>query len=1020
MTKFVATRHFRGTAPPAWVAPVANADSVSGGIVNQAMVIHAATLLANDTVDSRGTLAIQSVQNPTGCTIALNVSAQTITVTPVQVTPVFFSYTVIDTNAFTASATVTLPSVTTASPGGGLPQKVIGPPQLTNPTTLLITAPGTYTLNSGTDYRVQFASTPIPGRVWLVGGNKVHVGWGPTVSDYGGEITESGDGVSCLIVQDMQSECWIEGMVCRKNTTHGHCFQIRCIATAFPVWILNCFADQPLPVNTGGGGSALSVHDGVCPKITVDGFTMVTYGTGISSGGGTYSNLSCNRVYGHWGSNAARLIGDLYEVPATASFTDCWAVDDTNPTAAIDSLVGGVTVTSPPPPLPSTGLLGLRGTQAQHDEGWDTFAETAMASYGINPTFIRFNFLRPKTEDKDTNGNWTGVYHFDNWINTGNPGAARAALDYMQAHNQRHLMTLFYGADLWDGDFTGFANWTIAAMTWHELNYPGSLHTVLVWNEPDGGWPVSMTDYIIMARTIHDAIRAHPEFDHIKISGPVITAPESLYLRNAITNGLLNYIDQLDFHIYDTSEHTILRLQPLQAAMAGNPKPLSVSEWGFFGDVTYETGHQLSVFKSIGVVAASYYISLSFTGNGEGLLEATRPAGQQLTANGQRYIEWHTNIGDAATALGRDTSISLAYCYGFDVGGVKKRHGWSYPPVRLLADGQVVYLDQPGKYFAATSVVVDPAWTRTFRGETRGQFSTVQGTNGWFYMDRNSDNSGEAQMVYNTTFDQWEGVTGGARLIRRGKFVPALKKPFMRRTVSNTEKLLVHGYLYKPSGAGNGIDARITLNGVTKYSVHLQQGVQLVHTAFAVTAGNNLDFEIDSGGEGTGDDTFFVVSIWGVQSTYIVDMVEDNDVPWEYLTRLNNDTALATCSLTSYDDYYYFAPNDQSARIYEDGRVTPGLNQKMIHRWTAPQGYTATISGSVKRLASGAYGTNIRILHNSTVIFSKLPLQFADGVVSFSVVRTVLTNDIIEFEVSSGGTSAVNDAILWQDVRIRG
>lgn len=196
--------------------------------------------------------------------------------------------------------------------------------QLTNPTTLLIAGPGTYSLNSDTDYRVQFASTPIPGRVWLVGGRKVHV--------YGGEITESGEGLSCLIVENIQSECWIEGMVCRKNATHGHCLEIRAAANPFPVTILNCSADGSL-------GSALTVGDGICPSITVDGFKFVTLGQGISSGGGSYSRLICNRVYGHRGVHPSRLTGALIEIPPGSRFTDTWLVDDADPNAAIASLV---------------------------------------------------------------------------------------------------------------------------------------------------------------------------------------------------------------------------------------------------------------------------------------------------------------------------------------------------------------------------------------------------------------------------------------------------------------------------------------------------------------------------------------------------------------------------------------------------------------------------------------------------------------------------------------------------------
>ncbi len=215
-------------------------------------------------------------------------------------------------------------------------------PILTNPQLLQISDPGTYNLTAGTDYRVQFTSSgPILGRVWIIGGRKVHVGWGPTKSDYGGQIIETGDGVSCLIVENMEQECWIEGMYCDKQATHGHCFQVRCSTTSFPVWVLNCYADGALPVNTGGGGSALSNHDGTCPKLTVNGFVFRTYGTGIGSGGGKFTEVNCNHVFGHYGSNAARLIGTLYALDTSASMVDAWAIDDTAPSNALSNLVAG-------------------------------------------------------------------------------------------------------------------------------------------------------------------------------------------------------------------------------------------------------------------------------------------------------------------------------------------------------------------------------------------------------------------------------------------------------------------------------------------------------------------------------------------------------------------------------------------------------------------------------------------------------------------------------------------------------
>lgn len=377
---------YTGIAPPPWVNPVANPDSISGGVVSQARIIAAAIFLANDTVDSRSTLTVQSVQSPIGCTVLLNAATQEITMTPTQVTPVSFTYTVTDTQGNTSTTTATFPSVAPAVVTGNPPVPDLGPGlDASNSTLLQVTNTGvdqTFNLTAGTDYRVQFMA-PITARVWLVGGRKVHVGWGPTPSDYGGQISVAVDNTSCLFVEGMSQSCWIEGMACLKNGTIGHCFQIRAAANPFPVYILNCFASGCVPVNVDGGGSALVVHDGVCPKITVDGFTFITYGQGIAgapSTGGSITELVCNHVYGHWGVNAARLNGVLYELPTTASLTDCWAVDDGNTANALTNLVVGT-----PSSIDGSGNLiySTANRQGQISKGVSS-NEFALAKVGTN------------------------------------------------------------------------------------------------------------------------------------------------------------------------------------------------------------------------------------------------------------------------------------------------------------------------------------------------------------------------------------------------------------------------------------------------------------------------------------------------------------------------------------------------------------------------------------------------------------------------------------------------------------
>lgn len=858
MARLVATRQIRSLAAPAWVNPVANADSVAGGVVNQAMTIQAATVLANDTVDPRGSLAVQSVQNPIGCTVSLNSPAQAITVMPVQVSPVSFQYTLIDTQAHTASATVTLPSVTAAPPPAGLPQKVIGPPQLSNPTTLLISAPGIYTLNSGTDYRVQFISTPIPGKVTLIGGNKVHVGWGPTVSDYGGEITESGDGVSCLIVQDMQSECWIEGMVCRKNGTHGHCFQIRCVTTQFPVYILNCFADGALPNNTGGGGSTLSVHDGICPKITVDGFTDITYGTGIanfgSGGAGSYSQLVCNRVYAHWGTNASRLIGTLYEVPATASFTDCWAIDDTNPTASIQSFVSGVTIGAQ-----TFSSLGLRGVQAQFDEGWDPAILDSANTTDIDPAFVRFNFLRPHTENK-TGGVFNGTYDFTVYA---------PALTKMKALGQKHTMTLFYGSDVWDGDFSGFANWAVAAALYEITNFSGVLVALEIWNEPDGTWPVSATNYVTMAATIKASVRAQPALNNILIIGAAtFNATDLTYWNTLLAGGILGSLDQISFHGYGPPELLISQLPGLQSAIADNSKQFYISEWGGYtsANVNKETARRLSVMKFLGIAGATYFPLRDYASAPDGgLLTSTGT----IKPQGSAWLEWHTNIGDSATYVGQDTLNAVSYSFIFNKAGTTVRHLWAVNNTRVLINGGATTLTPTPIYVTGSAtVVLDPAGDQILADLSRN-FSTGGQDQPFHFLSRNNDDTGETDMSVAAS-DTWS-ITGNTSCRTASNFAGFIimdpngaSKAVMRWVVpAGVSRIKIVGTAQRAQFGGDGTLARVLRNVTTLFAQTLTTTTGAAfNRVINVTPGDKIDFESGSGGtDASFDEMFFINTI---------------------------------------------------------------------------------------------------------------------------------------------------------------
>jgi VCBS repeat-containing protein len=110
-----ATGHVAVTVTPVNDPPVANANSVTA-TKNQALVIPASALLANDTDVDNDTLVLKAVSNPTNGTVSFNAAAGTVTFTPTNgfTGTAGFDYQISDGTA-TASAHVTVTVNATAT-----------------------------------------------------------------------------------------------------------------------------------------------------------------------------------------------------------------------------------------------------------------------------------------------------------------------------------------------------------------------------------------------------------------------------------------------------------------------------------------------------------------------------------------------------------------------------------------------------------------------------------------------------------------------------------------------------------------------------------------------------------------------------------------------------------------------------------------------------------------------------------------------------------------------------------------
>jgi len=492
-------------------------------------------------------------------------------------------------------------------------------------------------------------------------------------------------------------------------------------------------------------------------------------------------------------------------------------------------------------------LASLRGVQAQFDEGWSPAVLDGAQAAGVNPTFVRFNFLRRASTEPSP-----GRYDFREYA---------PALDRMHALGTRHTMTLFYGSTPWDGDFVGFAAWAVAAALWEEQTHPGTLAIMEIWNEPDGSWPVPAGEYVLMAKAVHDAVRAHRELDHIQLAGAATYAADMHYWRTLIAGGLLDYIDVVSSHCYLAPEYLLVDLPPLKAAIAATPgsshKPIYISEWGAYGTEPERIGRRLSIMKAMGVRAAAYFPLRDYPlFPTQGLLTSAGGAKEQASV----WKEWHERIGDDAVYVGRDNLNSVAYSYVFRKNGATIRHMWATNDTDIVIDGSPVTLTIVPRYVEGKVKVALADKGNTLLADLIANFSLQQGKP-FTYLSRLNDDTREAELVPET--DRWKHPTDEWCICyANGHQHPGTANKSVRRWLAPSNmRVRVQGSVRRSASGGDGTFVRILHNKWPRFArtpLFYSDSAATFDIEFNILKNDYIDFEVGSGGsDNSFDDVYW-------------------------------------------------------------------------------------------------------------------------------------------------------------------
>lgn len=620
---------------------------------------------------------------------------------------------------------------------------------------------------------------------------------------------------------------------------------------------------------------------------------------------------------------SAALIGRLPTVTAAAGFTGASIAGTIRIAGNAPAASAGRTA------APSVGVVRLAGlapivealqfwagslrlAQAPADGG--TFSTTAIsqaASAGLSIAGIRHNALMAVPP---TAGPWSWSAYDAQWA-------------AMQSSGLKLYLTLFDGAggaSAYPGDdanstiaATERTNWAAQALDvsqYLETNYPGLLVAIEIWNEPDGAWPIPADKYVLLAAAVKTAIRSDVELSHIPITGPTTVTAPGAYWQTLIDNGVVNHLDWIAIHTYSAPHHIPLRFDALLEKLAqvnAEGLPVVISEWGGEGVATsYEIASGLTIMAANHARVGSYFTLRDYpTFPSQGLITSAGAAKDHSAA----WIAWHSNVGDGATYVGRDTDLPFTIeCHRFTVAGSAVRVVWASsgtPQISIagtytaknvagtsISAGATQVLGPSPIYLLGTVTVSLTAGQDVLLAGNNEQFSGEQGRDGWSYhvlyaatglydsptaphydaIDNRWELAGEANFAISTTGMHPE-QTGG-NVIR----------PVRRWTVlAGISRVKVSGTWARSSSSGDGSDVALWHNNTVRFRRSAlregaggsQESPATINQIFNVVPGDFLEFRV---GPGPATDINFdntTVDALIYSTTDAVTTIDDDQVP---------------------------------------------------------------------------------------------------------------------------------------------
>jgi len=495
------------------------------------------------------------------------------------------------------------------------------------------------------------------------------------------------------------------------------------------------------------------------------------------------------------------------------------------------------------------------GVQTHFSQGWSTTLLSKLKDLGI--TEIRDEQEWNKVEIK------TGQYSF--------PTGLTNYMDKAEAIGVDTLLVFTSANTLYDSGKTpysaegrqAYANYIVNVLQ----KYGTQVKEIEIWNEFNGGGfnsPTGLDDathYTQLLKTVWDTVK--PLFPDVKILGGSTLSVGVGALEEIFQKGALNYMDAVAVHPYrDNPEHVDDELSHLNDVMAkyGAVKPIYATEFGKWFESAAEAPDwmvkMVTLMSSAHVTEATWYALIDevyyknmglFTAAGE-----AKPAAAAFALVQKELL----SQGDAVRVDTGD-DMTLVYRYGADTYVM-----WSAGRNVSIAPGAHVYNSLGQEIAAPSQLSMTPIIVKG--GYTLGSSNIIAdslmqfGEGDWQYFAKDKNGLTE---LYNKDWD-WTSYLGSKYTnplrVNADAVTPAGdgKNPVqvMERFVSDRDQAIKIDASWT-TGAGDGVDLHILINGTEVFSKIFQGNFTLTDYALTLKAGDKLDFALGPNQTFGGDDS---------------------------------------------------------------------------------------------------------------------------------------------------------------------